>query len=353
MNIRTTMAAIAIAMNVAAPYAVASSIFEWEVITGDAATKRPLAGVTVNFDLKDISSGQVTQASCTTNETGECSVSGEAEGGGFLSFSTARMEATFTVSKEGYKKSFKTSKKQIKPGKLQLILILEPAIRSQFVVNRPDGSPVDGAQITSSIKTIGCITDATGVCKAEHDEPMQQVQVIKPGYLAINIDGVVSGGQRYVTLRTEQEATEFERQKKENQIESERRRDEEARALAAERRQERHRQIKEIGDDFICAAYGNVIRGESQGYLEVLIADEDAEKVKEEFARRKLSIKNKNLVREKEIRIAMSVCEMYASWGYPKKNNRSVGRWGEHIQHIYGNGTYVYSENGRITSWQD
>ena len=40
------------------------------------------------------------------------------------------------------------------------------------------------------------------------------------------------------------------------------------------------------------------------------------------------------------------------SWGEPKDRNRSVGSWGVHAQWIYGD-TYVYFENGILTSWQD
>lgn len=40
------------------------------------------------------------------------------------------------------------------------------------------------------------------------------------------------------------------------------------------------------------------------------------------------------------------------SWGSPDKNNRTVGTWGVHEQWIYGD-TYVYFENGILTSWQD
>jgi len=39
--------------------------------------------------------------------------------------------------------------------------------------------------------------------------------------------------------------------------------------------------------------------------------------------------------------------------GYPEKVNRSVGVWGVHEQWIYGNGLYLYFENGILTSYQD
>lgn len=30
----------------------------------------------------------------------------------------------------------------------------------------------------------------------------------------------------------------------------------------------------------------------------------------------------------------------------------TVGTWGVDTQHVYGNNVYVYTRNGRITSWQ-
>lgn len=58
----------------------------------------------------------------------------------------------------------------------------------------------------------------------------------------------------------------------------------------------------------------------------------------------------------KQLGMGMSVEAMYASWGTPSHQNSTVTRAGRHVQHVYGGGahaTYVYTENGRITSWQD
>lgn len=72
-----------------------------------------------------------------------------------------------------------------------------------------------------------------------------------------------------------------------------------------------------------------------------------------------LSQSDKDLVAKKQIQRGMSLCAMYASWGAPDHENRSVGSWGTHIQHVYNSGlryvrpTYVYTENGVVTSWQD
>lgn len=73
---------------------------------------------------------------------------------------------------------------------------------------------------------------------------------------------------------------------------------------------------------------------------------------KADAKRRGLAI-NSGLVANERIRIGMSECELYASWGFPDRQSRSVGRYGTHIQHVYSSQVYVYTENGRVTGWQD
>lgn len=70
-----------------------------------------------------------------------------------------------------------------------------------------------------------------------------------------------------------------------------------------------------------------------------------------EARRRGLSV-SALLAKREEIGLKVSRCQLYASWGAPQGENRSVGSWGEHIQHIYGR-SYVYTRNGVVTSWQD
>lgn len=59
-------------------------------------------------------------------------------------------------------------------------------------------------------------------------------------------------------------------------------------------------------------------------------------------------------IKEGMIQVGMSKFALYASCGLPWKENVSVGTYGRHIQHVYGNqySTYVYTRNGKITSWQ-
>lgn len=103
-------------------------------------------------------------------------------------------------------------------------------------------------------------------------------------------------------------------------------------------------------NDF-CDDYGKAIRGEELGESGVLAPDVAIKLVKAEARRRKL-VFNDTQIKKGLVRIGMSECQLYAAMGLPNEQNRTVGKWGVHIQHIYG-GTYVYTENGRVTSWQD
>lgn len=85
-----------------------------------------------------------------------------------------------------------------------------------------------------------------------------------------------------------------------------------------------------------------------------------AAQYKDEITRRNLLTPEEwQLASERKLRRGMSQCAMYVSWGNPDRENRSVGSWGTHIQHVYHAGlryvspTYVYTQNGKVTSWQD
>ena len=115
-------------------------------------------------------------------------------------------------------------------------------------------------------------------------------------------------------------------------------------------RAEAPNRLKAMSKDEVCLAYGNALR---KGEVDKIGSLPDIAKlVKKELAHRKLKLDD-SLVRKGHIKIGVSECQLYASWGMPEDQNRTVGSWGVHIQHIYGSGTYVYTENGKVTSWQD
>lgn len=108
--------------------------------------------------------------------------------------------------------------------------------------------------------------------------------------------------------------------------------------------------IRKMDKADICALYGKAIRGDA--FTNQWLSFDGAQQlIVSEAKKRKIKL-NTALVKQGSIMLGNNLCQMYAAWGLPSDRNRSVGRYGEHIQHIYG-GTYVYTENGVITSWQD
>lgn len=102
------------------------------------------------------------------------------------------------------------------------------------------------------------------------------------------------------------------------------------------------RVFKAMHKDELCEAYGEALRA----------GDTFAVSLKKELSRRKIKLDDSS-VRKEAINMGISECQLYASWGMPVDQNRTVGSWGVHIQHVFGTGTYVYTENGRVTSWQN
>ncbi len=80
-----------------------------------------------------------------------------------------------------------------------------------------------------------------------------------------------------------------------------------------------------------------------------LITESDLERKKElkDFTEREIEAIN-----NRKIYIGMSEAALRKSWGNPRDINTSVGSWGVHRQYCYANFTYVYVENGYVTSWQ-
>lgn len=100
-----------------------------------------------------------------------------------------------------------------------------------------------------------------------------------------------------------------------------------------------------------CEYYGQMLRGE---YISDFGSASDLKDIiKKEANRRKIKV-NEKVAKSQLLRLNISTCDLYASWGIPDDENKSVGSYGVHIQHIYQRSrTYVYSENGRVTSWQE
>ncbi len=107
--------------------------------------------------------------------------------------------------------------------------------------------------------------------------------------------------------------------------------------------------LKEMEKDDFCVAYGKSLRDEE--ISEFNVVPEIVNLVQSEAHRRKLTFNDSDTKAER-VRMGISECQLYAARGAPREANRTVGKWGVHVQHVY-NGTYIYTENGRVTSWQD
>ena len=58
------------------------------------------------------------------------------------------------------------------------------------------------------------------------------------------------------------------------------------------------------------------------------------------------------LIKQGRVRLGMTAEQCRAAWGRPRDINRSVGSYGVHEQWCY-NGSYLYFQDGVLTSWQN
>jgi len=112
--------------------------------------------------------------------------------------------------------------------------------------------------------------------------------------------------------------------------------------------------LKTINNNSLCIEYGVAVRGESveQSVDPNLDFKESPAMVVAEAKRRNIGFNNL-MVKNKQVQIGMTICEMYASLGTPEHQNRTVNSHGVLIQHVYHDRLYVYTDNGVVTSWQD
>lgn len=111
-------------------------------------------------------------------------------------------------------------------------------------------------------------------------------------------------------------------------------------------------QLSSRSDMDVCQSYGTFRKGIGWGAM--------ANSYREEIARRNLlSDEDMQLVEQGKLRIGMSKCAMYASWGRPDRENRTVYRGGTSTQYIFNAGykyikpTYVYTDGDKVSALQD
>jgi len=110
--------------------------------------------------------------------------------------------------------------------------------------------------------------------------------------------------------------------------------------------------VENLDDDKLCLLYGQSVRNEKLSHSKLnMMAGNVRDLLRKQIINRNLSV-SEDTAKKHAIRIGSTECELLAGYGLPSHKNRSVGSWGTHIQWVYG-GTYIYSENGKVTSWQD
>jgi hypothetical protein len=277
------------------------------VAAEDASSHHPLQGVLVRSTLS-LSGAPATppDGACTTNTQGQCSIrtgrGGDPRHGTLL----VHIEA----SKEGYR-PFRTVLTLAPSAPISIDVFATMDVQNHvtvFQVRGTNGNPIAGAAVEGKYNEQKCTTNMGGECFMDSDGT-GSVTVTRDGFVNSDASVNFSEGRTYaITLRSMREVV-----RNEDTLE-------------------------------LCVAYGQWLRGEKPPEGDLIVG---------ELARRRIVV-NKKLVREEKLQLGMSTCELYASWGWPTTSNRSVGRWGEHVQHVYrSDDTYVYTENGRVTSWQD
>lgn len=107
--------------------------------------------------------------------------------------------------------------------------------------------------------------------------------------------------------------------------------------------------LQRLSPSEFCVGYGHALR------MSTLPNGYDGEQaqplMRAEAKRRRLRMNDKEILAE-QLRIGMTRCDLLAAQGEARRENRSVGSWGEDIQYIYSR-MNVYTRNGRVVSWQD
>lgn len=114
--------------------------------------------------------------------------------------------------------------------------------------------------------------------------------------------------------------------------------------------------LPEMSNDFLCQHYGNNLNGG------VMRRDPTSRvpSIRAEVGSRKLLTEAESrAVEQGDLVIGMSRCGMYSVMGSPIAENSTTSAAGQFIQHVFfvpwrsAKRIYVYTKNGKVTSWQD
>lgn len=115
--------------------------------------------------------------------------------------------------------------------------------------------------------------------------------------------------------------------------------------LVKEKKESTSEYFKSLEDDKLCVKIGTLYRKNTN---QEAIKNAEKEVVSRGFS----IIGNYDSIKKRNVNLGMNECELLASWGRPERRNRSVNAYRTSIQYVYGK-TYVYTDNGVVTSWQD
>lgn len=105
----------------------------------------------------------------------------------------------------------------------------------------------------------------------------------------------------------------------------------------------------EMSADFLCINYAYTNQSKSDRFPAI----------RDEIQRRKLLADSERAAVEQGVmQIGMSRCAMLAVQGYPLAENNTTSAAGSYVQHVFNSPggrkkVYVYTTNGRVTSWQN
>jgi hypothetical protein len=114
--------------------------------------------------------------------------------------------------------------------------------------------------------------------------------------------------------------------------------------------------LLEMSNDFLCQHYGNNLNG---GVLKRETTDRTSSIKAEIESRKLLTEEERRAVAQGELLIGMTRCGMYSAMGTPIAENSTTNASGQFTQHVFSipwrsaKRIYVYTQNGRVTSWQN
>lgn len=88
-------------------------------------------------------------------------------------------------------------------------------------------------------------------------------------------------------------------------------------------------------------------------YEQIILAERLAKNKRKANLIRKYGTAIANLIIQGKVRIGMTKQMCLESWGEPDDINTTIGSYGTHEQWVYGNGYYLYFENGKLTNIQN